>query len=53
MSVENKMLTLYTSSVTHEMVSPLQCVCHFAVNILKAKPTRKVKEFAELIVSTT
>ena len=50
-SAENKMLSLLTSSVTHEMITPLKCVIQFGTTLLKSKDPSVVKE-AELIVST-
>lgn len=45
------MLSLLTSSVTHEMITPLKCVIEFGLILLKSKDPSVVKE-AELIVST-
>lgn len=50
-SAQNKMLSLLTSSVTHEMITPLKCVIQFGMTLLKSKDLSVVKE-AELIVST-
>lgn len=50
-SAENKMLSLLTSSVTHEMITPLKCIIQFGTSLLKSKDPLVVKE-AELIVST-
>lgn len=50
-SAQNKMLSLLTSSVTHEMITPLKCVIQFGMTLLKSKDPSVVKE-AELIVST-
>lgn len=33
-SENNKMLTLLTSSVTHEMITPLKCINQFTYNVL-------------------
>lgn len=33
LSAENKMLTLFTSSVTHEMITPLRCITQLATTI--------------------
>lgn len=51
-SENNKMLTLLTSSVTHEMITPLRCIILFTHNVLKkTKDPAKIKEL-ELILST-
>jgi hypothetical protein len=50
-SAENKMLSLLTSSVTHEMITPLKCIIQFGTTLLKSNDPHVVKE-AELIVST-
>jgi len=34
-SAENKMLNLLTSSVTHEMLTPLKCIIEFAQILIK------------------
>jgi hypothetical protein len=33
-SENNKMLTLLTSSVTHEMITPLKCIYQFTYSVL-------------------
>ena len=33
LSAQNKMLTMFTSSVTHEMITPLKCATQLAINI--------------------
>jgi hypothetical protein len=45
------MLNLLTSSVTHEMLTPLKCIVQFGTKLLKSRDPFVVKE-AELIVST-
>ena len=45
------MLSLLTSTVTHEMITPLKCVIQFGETLLNAKDPKVSKE-AELIVST-
>jgi CO dehydrogenase/acetyl-CoA synthase delta subunit len=50
-SAANKMLSLLTSTVTHEMITPLKCVIQFGTTLLKSKDPNVLKE-AELIVST-
>jgi signal transduction histidine kinase len=53
LSADNKMLSLLTSSVTHEMITPLKCIIEFALRILNiSKDPALVKE-ARLIVSTS
>jgi len=34
-SENNKVLTLLTSSVTHEMITPLKCIVQFTNKVLK------------------
>jgi len=48
---ENKILSLLTTSVTHEMLTPLKCVVQFGTTLLKSSDPSVVKE-AQLIVST-
>jgi signal transduction histidine kinase len=45
------MLSMLTSSVTHEMITPLKCIIQFGTTLLKSSDPKVVKE-AELIVST-
>ena len=53
LSAENKMLGLFTSSVTHEMITPLKCISEFGKSILNSTPTTHVANEAKLIVSTS
>jgi light-regulated signal transduction histidine kinase (bacteriophytochrome) len=53
LSAENKMLNLLTSSVTHEMITPLKCIIEFALNILKISKDPKLVKEAKLIISTS
>jgi hypothetical protein len=52
LSAENKMLSLFTSSVTHEMLTPLRCICQFATAIVKISRHPKTQKEAGLIFST-
>jgi signal transduction histidine kinase len=47
------MLSLLTSSVTHEMITPLKCIAEFGKSILKGVTTPQVSKEAKLIVSTS
>ena len=53
LSSDNKMLSLLTSSVTHEIITPLKCIIEFAQNIIKISKDPKVLKEAKLILSTT
>lgn len=53
LSADNKMLSLLTSSVTHEMITPLKCIIEFAQNILKISKNAKLLKEARLILSTS
>lgn len=35
LSADNKMLNLFTSTVTHEMITPLKCLTEFGKSIVK------------------
>jgi signal transduction histidine kinase len=52
-SENNKMLTLLTSSVTHEMITPLRCIIQFTLNVLKSTTDPAKKKELELILSTS
>ena len=47
------MLSLLTSSVNHEMITPLKCIVEFALNILKISEDDRLIYEARLILSTT
>jgi hypothetical protein len=48
------MLSLYTSSVTHEMITPLKCVKAFGKSIINNKDEpSKISKDAQLIVTTS
>ena len=51
-SENNKILTLLTSSVTHEMITPLKCIIQFTHNVLKLTTDLARKKDLELILST-
>jgi hypothetical protein len=46
------MLTLVTSSVNHEMVTPLKCVQELALQVLNRTADKKNKSDLNLIVSS-
>lgn len=46
------MLTLHTSSVSHEMITPLKCIIKLGRDLTKSNDERVSKQ-ADLIVSTT
>ena len=48
----NKLLHMLTSSVTHEMVTPLKCMISFAAIILKELQNSPKRKEAELIMTT-
>ena len=48
----NKLLSLLTSTVTHEMVTPLKCMISFATSVLKELQNSPKKHEAELILTT-
>ena len=52
-SENNKILTLLTSSVTHEMITPLRCIIQFTHNVLKQTPDLKQRKELQLILSTS
>jgi signal transduction histidine kinase len=52
-SENNKILTLLTSSVTHEMITPLRCIIQFANNVLKRVTDPKQRKELELILTTS
>jgi signal transduction histidine kinase len=52
-SENNKMLTLLTSSVTHEMITPLKCILQFTINVLEKTTDPVLKKELELILITT
>jgi len=50
---DNKLLHMLTSSVTHEMVTPLKCMVSFSETVLKELENSPKKHEAELIVVTS
>ena len=52
-SAENKMLSLLTSSVTHEMLTPLKCIIEFAHMLIKELQNSPLRRIAELVLSTS
>jgi K+-sensing histidine kinase KdpD len=53
MQADNKLLQLLTSSVTHEMVTPLKCIVNFSESLVKELRKSPKKYEAELIVTTS
>jgi nitrogen-specific signal transduction histidine kinase len=53
LQAENKMVNMYTSSITHEMLTPLKCIIELA-NVLyaKLKDSRSL-DLTKLILTTT
>lgn len=49
----NKLLHLLTSSVTHEMVTPLKCMVSFSETVVKALANSPKRYEAELIMTTS
>jgi K+-sensing histidine kinase KdpD len=52
MKETNKLLHMLTSSVTHEMVTPLKCMISFAAIVLKELQNSSKRKEAELIITT-
>ena len=50
---ENKLLQLLSSSVTHEMVTPLKCIINFSESLIKELRNSPKKTEAELILTTS
>lgn len=50
---DNKLLHMLTSSVTHEMVTPLKCMVSFSEIVVKALANSPKKYEAELIMTTS
>jgi K+-sensing histidine kinase KdpD len=48
----NKLLHLLTSSVTHEMLTPLRCIVSMCTQLLKELKNSPKKSTAELIMNT-
>ena len=48
----NKLLNLLTSSVTHEMLTPLRCIVSMCAQLLKELESSTKKSTAELIMIT-
>ena len=51
LSAENKMLTLYTSTMSHELLTPLRCIKQVATDAAHNAP--EVKSDLSLIVNST
>ena len=47
------MLSLLTSSVTHEMLTPLKCIIEFALILIKELQNSPLRRVAELVLSTS
>lgn len=52
-SHENQMTKMLAATVTHEMMTPLNCIVTFVRSILKAGDFQRIKHFAALIERTT
>jgi K+-sensing histidine kinase KdpD len=50
---QNEYLNMLTSTVTHEMMTPLNCILTFAKSIIDFKSSRKVTEEAGMIFKST
>ena len=50
---DNKLLQLLSSSVTHEMVTPLKCIINFSESLIKELRNSPKKIEAELILTTS
>jgi K+-sensing histidine kinase KdpD len=50
---DNKLLQMLTSSVTHEMVTPLKCMVSFSETVVKALADSPKRYEAELIMTTS
>jgi signal transduction histidine kinase len=48
----NKMLTMLTSSVTHEMITPLKCIIQFALSVLQKTSDPSKRKDLELVLMT-
>ena len=46
------MLTLLTSSVTHEMITPLKCIIQFTVSVLQRTNDPEKRKDLELVLMT-
>ncbi len=53
MSAENRMLSLLTASVSHEMLTPLKCIIEFALSLMNELNKSPQRYTAELILSTS
>ena len=50
---DNKLLQLLTSSVTHEMVTPLKCIINFSESLIKEFWNSPKRNEIELIATTS
>jgi signal transduction histidine kinase len=50
---DNKLLHMLTSSVTHEMLTPLKCMVSFSKTVLRALADSPKKYEAKLIMTTS
>ena len=52
LSAENKMLTMMSSSISHELLNPLRCIEQISKNMINKNVNKEWKFDAELIMST-
>jgi hypothetical protein len=52
LEADNKMVTLYTSSITHELLAPLKCIIELGNVILRKVKDPKTIEHINLVIST-
>jgi len=52
LEADNKMVTLYTSSITHELLAPLKCIIELGNTILRKVKDPKTIEHITLVIST-
>lgn len=50
---ENRITSLLTASVSHELLTPLKCICSFGNQLITLITNSKIRYKAELIVSTS
>ena len=52
LSAEKKLLHLMTSSVSHEMLTPLKCMIHIGKQVVEDSNNSKIKNNVNVMVST-
>jgi signal transduction histidine kinase len=53
LSADNKMLSLMSSAVSHEMITPLKCIISMAQALSKKIPNESLKYDVDLISTTS